>query len=195
MSALIIYAHPWDGSYGHAILESAKSGLTKAGTPFEVIDLHAEGFNPIMTGPELACYSKGLSKDPKVAEYQKKIEAATSLIIIHPVWWTSMPAILKGFFDKVLLKGWAYETGPMGSLKGKIANIEKAVVISTMNAPGWYYRFLMGNVLKHELINGCLKTCGIRKVQWIPLSGVISVKKDVREKWLRQIEATAAALK
>ncbi len=194
MSALVIYAHPWTGSYNHAILEAVESGFKKSGTSYEVIDLNAEGFNPVMTGPELAVYNKGMSKDPKIAEYQKKFEAATSLVVIHPTWWCGIPAILKGFFDKILLKGWAYDPGPMGTLKGRLGYIKNAVVITTMNAPGWYYRFFMGNVVRHELVNGCIKTCGIKNVKWIKLSAVISVKRETREKWLKKISDVASKL-
>jgi NAD(P)H dehydrogenase (quinone) len=194
MNALIVYAHPWEGSYNHAVLEAVQRGLAAGGTGFETIDLNIEGFNPVLTQKDLAQYSKGGTTDPKVAEYQGKINACDYLFVIFPVWWGSMPAILKGFFDKVLLKGWAYDAAPMGMLKPLIHNVKRAVVISTMNAPRFYYNVFMGQQIKYGLINGMLKTCGISPTKWFSLSRVVYVSRKKRQRWLDAIEAYARKL-
>ncbi len=105
MNSLIIYAHPYKESFCAGILSRCLSCLDSA----DLIDLYEDGFNPVMSGEELALYNKGESKDPLVPLYQKKIAAAGRLIFIFPVWWYDAPAILKGFFDKVLLKDFAFD--------------------------------------------------------------------------------------
>jgi putative NADPH-quinone reductase len=195
VKALIIYAHPWDGSYNHALLKAVERGLEQGGIQFETLDLNKVGFNPVLSQQDLAMYSKGGASDSRVGEYQAKIRQVDYLFVIFPVWWGAMPAILKGFFDKVLLKGWAYESSSMGMLKPLIHNIRQAVVISTMNAPSIYYNVFMGQQIKHGLINGMLKTCGLNRVKWFELARVAHVSQARREKWLAQVERYAAALR
>lgn len=194
MKALIVYAHPWDGSYNHALLTAVQRGLDRGGVQHETIDLNKIGFSPVLSEQDLAMYSKGGASDARVGEFQAKIRQAEFFFVIFPVWWGAMPAILKGFFDKVLLKGWAYEATSLGMLKPQIHNIRQAVVISTMNAPSIYYNVFMGQQIKHGLINGMLKTCGLNRVKWFELARVAHVSRARRERWLRQVEDYSAKL-
>ena len=111
---LIIYAHPYDGSFNHAILETATSGLDKAGRPYDVVDLYADGFDPRMPAEELALFTEGGTLDPLVSHYQKLIEGASRIIVICPIWWSEVPSIVKGFVDKVMKQNWAYHRRPPG---------------------------------------------------------------------------------
>ncbi len=188
METLILYCHPYEGSYNHAILEAVRKGIERRRASFDVIDLVGEGFNPVMSSQDLAGYSKGVWADPKVGEYQNRIAGAAYLVIIAPIWWGTIPAVLKGFFDKVFLEHWAYEITKYGMFKGKIRTIRKAVVISTMNAPKTIYNWFLGNPFKHSLIRITLKFCGIKKVKWFELYRVVTVGQKKRAKWLRDIE-------
>lgn len=190
--ALIIYAHPWNGSFNHALLEAVEKGLKKRNLAYEIIDLYKENFNPSMSVDELKMYSKGEPIDPKVKNYQEKIKSSSELYILFPVWWGTVPAILKGFFDKVFLKGWAFEPLPTGMLKPLIHNIKKTAVISTMEAPVFFYNLFMGNPIKHQLIKGTLKTCGIKTSKWFELGRVVGVKDKTRKEWLAQVEEYAS---
>ena len=122
---LIIYAHPYDGSFNHAILEEVKAGLEASGRPYEVIDLYADGFDPRYTAEELSLFSKGETTDPLVERYQKMIEASDSWIFVSPIWWSDVPAILKGFLDKVMKQKWAYLPSSTG-VKGKLTHERRA---------------------------------------------------------------------
>lgn len=112
MKYLIIYAHP--DSIGHCsiILESVEKILKNKNEPYEVIDLYKIKYDPILTKKELyGVKSRELSKINK--EMQEKILRADKLIFIYPVWWNSMPAILKGFFDRVFTSGFAFRYRPV----------------------------------------------------------------------------------
>lgn len=100
---VIIYAHPDPKSFNHAMLETVKSGLTAQGRLFQVIDLYAENFNPVMNAAEV----KGEVTE-ETRNYQVKIKNADSIVFIFPVWWFRAPAILEGFCDKVFTPGFAY---------------------------------------------------------------------------------------
>ncbi|WOQ71953.1 NAD(P)H-dependent oxidoreductase [Bacillus stratosphericus] len=122
----IVYAHPWDGSYNHAILTSITEKLETKREPFQVIDLYKDGFNPVFTAEELKHFHKGETPYLLVKDYQEKLKQSTELVFIFPVWWWDLPAILKGFIDKVMLSGFAFiEDQNTGTLKGLLTNIKK----------------------------------------------------------------------
>ncbi len=188
MKHLIVYAHPYgDVSYNAAILNHLLSEFEKRKETVDVIDLYKDKFNPVMEEKELALYSSGGFIDPKVGEYQKRIEAADHLIFVFPVWWYDLPAILKGFMDKVLLKNWAYEYSKTGLPIGKLTFIKKATVITTMKSPGWYYWLLYRNSLRYSFIKGTLKFCGMKQVQWFNIAGVEKIGHEKRKAWLKKI--------
>ncbi|MCY7532839.1 NAD(P)H-dependent oxidoreductase, partial [Bacillus altitudinis] len=87
----IVYAHPWDGSYNHAILTSITEKLETKKEPFQVIDLYKDGFNPVFTAEELKHFHKGETPYSLVKDYQEKLKQSTELVFIFPVWWWDLP--------------------------------------------------------------------------------------------------------
>ena len=130
----IIFSQPWHGSFNKAILDTVTEELQNKQVPYQVIDLNKDGFNPVMTEGELSLFAKGASLDPLVSKYQQILKDTDRLIFIFPLWWSDVPAILKGFFDKVMLKKFAYTATNRG-LKGKLTHIQSAKVIVTGQAP------------------------------------------------------------
>ena len=163
---LIIYAHPYDGSFNHAILEEVKAGLEASGRPYEVIDLYADGFDPRYTVEELALFSDGGTLDPLVTRYQELIKGAARLIVITPIWWNDLPGMLKGFFDKVMKQKWAYDPTPSG-VKGRLTHIEQMLVLTTSTSPTWYMRYLAGNAMGSVFLGATAKQLGIQRRRWI----------------------------
>ncbi len=187
MNNLIIYAHPYSKSYNASILEHLTNKLREAKQSVDVINLYKEEFNPVLNEEELALYSQGKFLDPMVKEYQKRINNADHLFFIFPVWWYDIPAILKGFIDKVLLKNWAYEISEKGIPKGKLTFIKKVTIISTMKSPKWYYWLLYRNSIKHSFIKGTLKFCGIKNIQWVNITNIENMGDLKRKQWLKKI--------
>lgn len=123
MDTLIIYAHPDTGGHNPAILGETIKQLKKHKVDYDLIDLYKINYDPVLHENEH--YTRG-NKEVSVQnkEFQNKISVARNLIFIYPVWWSSMPAILKGFVDRVFTGGFAfkYVNGkPVGLLKGKKA--------------------------------------------------------------------------
>ena len=159
----IIFAHPWHGSFNKAILDSVTGKYDEMKEKYIVIDLNKDGFNPVMTEEELALYSQGQSIDPLVEKYQEILKRTDELILIFPIWWMSMPAILKGFFDKTMVKGFAYEDSKTG-ITGLLNNIKTAKIITTAEAP----KFLLhisgfGFTIKKANLGGI----GVKNTKWI----------------------------
>ena len=125
MKILIVFAHPNNkNSFNKAILEEAINFLKARKLEFEIIDLYAEKFNPVLEYEELY---EG-KEDKKVSLYQEKIKQSDFIIFIHPLWWYNFPAVLKGFIDRVFSYGFAY-----GEVNGKIEGLldDKKVLIFT----------------------------------------------------------------
>lgn len=185
MHILIIYAHPYEGSFNHAIFENTIKGLKCAGHEYSIIDLNEEGFNPVLTKEELKVYPAGEFLDSRVGDYLAHIKEAEHLVFIFPIWWGGVPAVMKGFFDKVFLKNETYEFKgilPVGKLKGR-----SATVISTMNAPKLFYNWFWKAPIKQTVIKSTLKLCGIKPVKWIELSKVVSTSQTKRDRMLERV--------
>src|SRR5574338_395296 len=123
MQTTLLIGHPYDKSFNHVILAKLLERYPSA----TVINLVTDGFNPAMLADDLALFSKGAYADPLVGKYQQILSQTDKLIIIAPIWWYGLPAI-KGFFDKVMLKNFAY-TEATGRLVGQLTHIKETVVI------------------------------------------------------------------
>ena len=117
MKTTIILAHPWHGSFNKAIMDTTVEQFKKMKKEYQIIDLNKENFDPVLREEELSLYSKGEFKDDLVKKYQMMLKDSDELVFIFPIWWFDLPAILKGFIDKVMLKNYAYIEGKYG-LKG-----------------------------------------------------------------------------
>jgi len=126
VNALIVYAHPEPTSFSGALKDAAERALRPAGHAVEIADLHAEGFNPVagrhdfagaadarrfhyQTEQLHAAQHGGFAAD--LAREQARVARADLMLFVFPIWWGGLPAILKGWFDRVLAYGFAYADG------------------------------------------------------------------------------------
>jgi len=196
MRVVIVFNHPYKGSYCNAILNSVKSGLDKAGQEIDIIHLDNDKFNPVMTADDLLAFKNKKSIDTQAKEYISRIKAADHLVFIFPIWWELMPALMKGFIDKVIFPGEIYDNTSSGyGMVTLMKNIKSTTVITTMNTPAIMYKLIYGNAIKNALIKGTLKKTGCKKVKWLSFNMVKMSSKDKRENWLKQIENRFANLK
>ncbi|GAB6010559.1 NAD(P)H-dependent oxidoreductase [Viscerimonas tarda] len=177
----LVLAHPWHGSFNKAILDTITAKLDKQGKEYQVIDLNKDQFNPVMTEEELALYSAGGYLDPLVGKYQAILSQSAEMIFIFPIWWGTAPAILKGFFDKVLLKDFAfsYENGWTPLLK-----INKTTVITTSESPTEHFRLSIEN----NFIPLMLYSAGISNATWLNCDNTSNGTDEHRQEFLRKVE-------
>ena len=186
MHTTIIFAHPWHGSFNKAILEAVTKELDVQTKDYMVIDLNKDGFNPVMQESELALYSRGQSLDPLVTKYQKALDETNELIFIFPIWWYNIPAILKGFIDKVMLKGYAY-TETVTGLKGKLNNIKRTMIFTTSESPTIYINLFKGNPIKGVFIKGALKGVGLRNIIWLNCGRTTSGPRKKKDEYIIKV--------
>jgi len=132
MKSLIIYTHLNPDSFTKAVVDEVEKVSNTKGHEIKTIDLYADGFKPVLEFPDIQ-YSFMGGKAPKDVEiYQRHITWADRIIFVYPLWWQQMPAMLKGFIDRVFTNGYAYvyeESGPKGLLAGKSVQL----IINTGN--------------------------------------------------------------
>ena len=196
MKVVIVFNHPYDGSFCNAILQSVTKGLVKGNHQIDLIHLDKDNFNPVMTAGDLKGFRDKKPLDPKVLEYSDKIKNAEHLIFIFPIWWELIPAMTKGFVDKVIFPGVAYDykNAVNKRMKPLWKNLKGVTMITTMYTPNWLYRILFGNAIKKAMIVGTFWKIGFKNRKWISYKQVKQVSIVKREKWLFKLEKKIASL-
>ncbi len=152
-NVLVIYAHPVEDSLAASLRTAVMEGLNSAGHKVDVIDLYADGFNPCLSRAERSAYADtGFDRSPEIANYGERLQAATDLVLVFPQWWMSVPAILKGFFDRVFVPGIAFDVKPGG--KGyipRLSSLRSVMVVTSAASPRWFILFVALNPLRSQI--------------------------------------------
>lgn len=189
MRVVIVFNHPHEGSFGNAILNAVTKGLKSANQEVDLMHLDNDEFNPVMSQADLKAFVEHKPVDPQVIDYNERLEKADHLIFIFPIWWDLMPAMTKGFVDRVLTPGVVYDHHPRGfGLVSLLKKLNGVTVITTMNKPKIMYSLLIGNLIKKAMIKSVFKTMGYKNLKWISYNMVKSVSQEKRVKWLTDIE-------
>ena len=192
MKTVIVYNHPYSGSFCHALLESAIDGAKKAGYEVDVIDLDADKFNPVMNEEELNGFLRHEMIDPQSKDYFERIRDANHLIMIFPIWWGLMPAMMKGFVDKVIFPGYFYEMPEGATTMTPLLPHLKVSIITTMNTPADVYRDYFGDAIYNALVKDTFNNVGITDVEWVSLNMVRFSTEEQRKEWLERAAQVGA---
>ena len=198
MKVVIVFNHPYDGSFCNAILQSVIAGLQQAGHEADLIHLDKDKFNPVMSADDLKRFTQMKynaqsgeyaqpSNDLQVLDYKKRLEAADHLVFIFPIWWELMPALTKGFIDRVIFPGIAYKYEKANKMVARLP-VKSITLITTMNTPALLYRVIFRNAIRHALFTGTFWKLGYKNRKWISLNMVKFVSDIKRKKWLMQLE-------
>lgn len=180
---LIINGHPNPSSFNFGIAESYLKGAIASGAEVEIITIAALNFNPNLQFG----YQKRTELEPDLLESWEKIKRADHLVWIHPVWWGGLPAITKGFIDRLFLPGMAFQYRENSVWWDKLLKGKTAHIITTLDQPGWYYRFSYGRPSVNQLKKSTLEFCGVKPVK-VSYIGIIKTATDFqREKWLQEV--------
>jgi NAD(P)H dehydrogenase (quinone) len=183
MKICVLLGHQRQGSFCHAIAAAAMDELKAAGHTVIYHDLYAEKFDAILSHEEILSSTGEL--DPIVKLHCEEILAADGYIVIHPNWWAMPPAILKGWLDRVLRQGVAYEftaQGVNGLLKGR-----KAVVFTTSNTPREDEIKLFGDPLENLWKTCVFNFCGVEDFHRRNFESIIMSTPEQRAEWLKEV--------
>lgn len=177
---LIIQAHPDAHSLCQALADAFETGARSAGAEVRRINLRELNFDPILHQGHRA----EQALEPDLRQAQQQIAWAGHLVFVYPNWWGSMPALLKGFFDRTLLPGFAFKYRPNSSLWDKLLAGRSAQLLVTMDTPGWYYRWVWHRPGHHQMKLTILGFCGIKVTRISEFAPVHGSTPAQREKWL-----------
>ena len=186
MRALIVFAHPDRKSLNGAFLETTRKSLeaNPAVSEIEILDLYGEGFDPSLRfgGGKRR---RDMHKDPEMAPYRDQLSHADMIIYIYPIWWGRPPAILLGYFDRLMAAEFAYRYHPGKIIPEGLLKEKRVLCISTMKGPGFYPALFLRSAHKILLRKALFNFVGIRKIkffQWGDMEG----SPERREKSLRK---------
>lgn len=167
MHALIVVAHPEPGSLSHGIAAAVGQGIVESGAchDFEIADLAAEGFDPRFTDADLAVHREHAAPPADVAFEQARIDRADTLVLVYPVYWWSMPALMKGWIDRVFANGWAFDFGLHTGLTKKLRHLRVHLVAVAGADMRTYARHGYFGAMKTQIEHGIFDYCGATVVR------------------------------
>lgn len=137
MRVLYVYCHPLDDSFHAAIRKEALAGLAEAGHEVDLLDLYAEGFDPVLTAERRRDYHDPERNRRNNQVHVERLMAANALVVQFPTWSFGPPAMLKGWFDRMFGPGIALDLSDPGHAKPMLRHIERITGIATYGRPRW----------------------------------------------------------
>jgi len=193
MKVLVVHAHPNPDSFSHAIVDRVVSTLTNRDHSVSVIDLYSLDYSAALTRAELAAYpTSEPALDPVVREHTRLIQECSTIVFVYPTWWSSMPAILKGWIDRTMLPGIAFSVDPQTlKLQPGLTNVRRLVGITTFGGPRLASLVVRDNgskIVTRSLRAVCHRRC---RTTWLRMFNVDSSTIAEREKFLQRVERIA----
>jgi len=181
---LVINGHPNRDSFNFALAEAYRQGAESPGTEIREMVIADLKFNPNLQFG----YQKRTDLEPDLLDAWEKIRWADHLVWIHPVWWGGLPAITKGFIDRLFLPGMAFRYRENSVWWDKLLKGKTARIITTLDQPGWYYQLSYGRPSVNQLKKSVLEFCGVKPVK-VDYIGIIKTSGEVqRMKWLEKVK-------
>ena len=185
---LIIDGHPNPDSFCAALAQKYADSARQAGAKVETLSLRDLSFDVILHQG----YQAKQALEPDLLKAQAMIQASRHLVVVTPVWWGSMPALLKGFLDRTMERGWAFRYGSNGLPEGLLAGRSARLIVST-DSPLWYLRWIQGDPTVRSLVRSTLKFCGFKPVAITRIGPVHGSDDKKREQWLEKVSQTGQA--
>lgn len=164
MHALIVVSHPSPGSLTHAVAARIAEGIASSDPAhsFEIADLAAEAFDPRFTATDIAIHLREATPSPDIIAEQERIDRADALVLVYPVYWWSMPGLLKGWIDRVFTNGWAYDEDPDAGIVKKLGHLRVHLVAIGGADQRTYARHGYFGAMKLQIDHGIFDYCGAR---------------------------------
>lgn len=180
----LIIGHPDKESYNYALAKAYKKGAESSGIEIQEIIIQDLNFNPNLQFG----YRKRTDLELDLLKSQEILKWANHLVWVYPVWWGSVPAIMKGFLDRVLLPGYAFSKRKDSLWWDKHFTNKSARLICTLDQPSWYYKWFYSSPSHKAMKKLTLNFIGVKKVKTTTIGPIRLSKENFREKWLRKVE-------
>jgi len=188
MRILLVHSHPRPDSYSAALRDAVRDALQSAGHEVDLRDLYAEGFNPALSAEERGRYHSVLDNHRGVESHVASLRAADALVLVYPTWWYGLPAMLKGWFDRVWAPGVAF-TLTSGAIAPLLHNIRRIAVVTTYGSPRWLL-FAIGHPDRKLIARGLRRLCAPRcRLDWLSLTRMDTRERPELEAFLHRVRA------
>ena len=190
MQALVVIAHPCDDSFTHATAAAARRGLGLGGHEVDVIDLYADRFQAAMSLDEWRAYESDTPiLDPQVADHAQRLQRAEILVFVYPTWWSGLPALLKGWLERVTVPGVGFTfDARTGKIRPGLRHVRRIVGVSTYGSPRPYVKLINDNG-RRMLTRSLRMTAGWQaRTDWVALYSMDATSLADRTAFLERIE-------
>ncbi|MDR0955599.1 MAG: NAD(P)H-dependent oxidoreductase [Candidatus Nomurabacteria bacterium] len=181
---LVVKGHPAAGTFNSEIFKTYVKAIRPENCDVETLDLGKMKFDPVLRYG----YHKLMPPDAEIEKSQRLVQWSDKIVFIYPIWWASMPSLLKGWLDRVLTPGFAYNHANLG-MQGHLAP-RTAELWLTCDAPSFYFKILNRTPVK-LMKNDILKSCGIRTTRVEIFGNSRASTPQQRENWLGKVRAAA----
>jgi NAD(P)H dehydrogenase (quinone) len=187
MRFLVVYAHPLEDSFQAALHRCVVSALRQAGHEVADLDLYAEQFCPVLKLDERATYGTGRSDTTRVSKQVEQLRWSDGVIFVFPVWWYGMPAMLKGYFDRVWLPGVAFEIRD-GQTIPLLSHIKRLGVVTTYGSPWWLNALYLCDPNRRTFMRGIRRLCSPQaRILWLAQYGLDTSTNALRCRFLKRV--------
>ncbi len=189
---LLVSCHPLADSLCNHLATRVEQAF--AGHPVEVerLDLYRAGFDAPLTAAERTGYFAGSFDDSALGEHTAQLQRAEILVLVFPTWWFGLPALMKGWFDRVWAPGIAFDhpSGPGGRIAPRLDGLRHCLAVTTLGSPWWFDRFVMRRPLRRILRTGLIGTCApSARFDMLSLYGVMALDQPRLDRFLARIDA------
>lgn len=188
MNVLVVYCHPCEDSFNAAVLKAAIGALEERGHQIRISDLYGGGFDPVMRAAEWHRYHDAGQNMEPVSEQVENLKWAEAVVFVYPTWWYGLPAMLKGWLERVLVPGFAFDipTAERGSVP-RLKHIKRVIVLTTCGATP-LISWLMGQPGRRTLLRGFRSLCStFCRTRYVALYRMDSVSERERADHLRRV--------
>jgi NAD(P)H dehydrogenase (quinone) len=179
---LVIVGHPADASFCHALADAYAAAAQSAGHEVRRIALGALGFDPVLKNG----YRQVQALEPDLVAAQESILWAEHLVFAYPIWWGAMPALMKGFIDRIFLPGFAFKYRKDSVWWDKLLAGRSAHLLVTLDTPPWYFRWIYRMPGHNQMKRTILGFCGVKPIKITNFSPIRSSSPAQRERWIAQ---------
>jgi len=199
MRVLVVYCHPAPESFCRAVLDRVLAGLAAGGHEVDLLDLYAEGFDPVIGADAWRAYTSDPTRlaEGAMADHVARLRGAEGLVFVYPTWTFGLPAVLKGWMDRVFLPGVAFSlpTGDARAVRSLLRHVRLVAGVTTTGSPRWVMA-LSGFPGKRLILRAIRLGFAVRcRTIWLCLHGVDTTTQDRRVAHLARVERRFARLR
>jgi NAD(P)H dehydrogenase (quinone) len=186
MRILVLFAHPLETSFVAALHARIVETLRMRGHEVDDLDLYAEGFDPVMSRQTFIDYLNPVANRARVGPYVDRLLGAEALILVSPVWHDGLPAILKGYFDRVFLPGVSFKIDQHGVFSPTLLNIQRLAAVCGYGADRRRTAHV-GDPVRHFVMRGLAENAPYARCEYIALYGMDAATPQRRKQYLKRV--------